>query len=152
MSVKYLLLIVAAFAVLSVAIGFGQANHFSICSPGCNTTVVWWNETVNVTGTASADQSVTARIDGTTVCQTNTGGGGWNCTFDAPREAGDYNLSVTVGSTTDDSTLTVRPIYGFEPIGTISRFVIEVPSAIQEPSGGVNTVVSRLTVSRGILT
>lgn len=105
---------------------------------------------MNVTGIGGANDAVTARIDGKTACTTTASSSGhWNCTFLAPHEVGKYNLSVTVGSTADESTLTVRPTYGFEPVGTLSRFVFEIPFVIQEPSGVVRSVLARLTVSKG---
>lgn len=150
MEVKYFVIAVVASSIYLLAISFVQATHFSTCSPGCNTTIVWWNDTVNVTGNGSATVSVTARIGGTTVCSTTTGASGWwNCTFTAPQQVGKYNLSVTVGTVTDDSTLTVKPVYGEEPTGTAAKFVLETPSAIQEPSGRIRDVLSRLIISRG---
>ena len=150
MVVKYLVLVAFSSLIFLAMMSFVQANHFSVCSPGCNTTIVWWNDTVNVTGSNGADASVTVRLDGTTACTTTVVvGGSWNCTFTAPREVGSYNISVTVGSTTDDSTLIVRPNYGEEPTGTASRFVLETPLAMQEPSSEIRTLLTRLTVSQG---
>jgi hypothetical protein len=62
---------------------------------------------------------------------------------------GSYNLSVAVGSSVDQSTLFVRPTFGREATGAVSRLVIETPFAVQEPSGQINALVTRLTVSRG---
>ncbi len=148
--VKYLVLIVALSAAFVSVASSVQANHFSICSPGCNTTVVWWNDTVNVTGVGTNLASVTARVDGVTACATTTSStGNWNCSFIAPQGIGDYNLSVAVGSTVDDFVLKVRPSFGQKPVGSASRFVLETPWAIQEPSGKIRSLVVRLTVSRG---
>lgn len=150
MEVKYLVVAAFASAFFVGALGFVQANHFSTCSPGCNSTVVWWNDTVNVTGIDVAGATMTARIDGKTACTTTaSSSGNWNCTFTAPQEIGKYNLSVANGTAADDIVLTVRPGYGEKPTGTAQKFVLETPSAIQEPSGRIRTLLARLVVSRG---
>jgi len=148
--VKYLACAVVLFLALVAIVGMVDASHFSVCSPACNTTVIWWNDTVNLTGTGGAAVAVTARVNGVTACATTTAASGnWNCNFIGPQSVGDYNLSVAVGSTVDDLTLSVRPSYGEKPTGSASRFVLEIPSAIQEPSGRLITLLTRLTISRG---
>lgn len=150
MEIKYPLAGVALLAFSITVIGLVQANHFSICSPGCNSTVVWWNDTVNVTGVGSALASVTARLNGVTACTTTTSASGnWNCSFPAPYEVGRYNLSVAVGTAADDSVLAVKPSYGVQPASGTSRFVLEVPETVQEPSGRINNLIARLFVYRG---
>lgn len=109
-----------------------------------------WNDTVNVTGVGDNGVSVTARLDGATICTAIVGSSGiWSCNFLAPLTIGSYNLSLTVGSTVTDHILAVRPTYGEEPTGTTSRSVLELPMLIQEPSGIIRTIISRLKVSRG---
>lgn len=151
MEVKYLLILVFAGAFILLISDSGFANHFSICAPGCNSTVVWWNDTLNVTGSRGGSDAVTVSIDGSTRCSIPSGSAGtWSCVMQAPMEVGSYNLSVSVGSITDESTLLVRPTFGREATGAISRLVIETPFAVQEPSGSINSLLTRLTVSRGL--
>lgn len=150
MEVKYLVIVVGVAAALLSFVESVQANHFLTCSPGCNTTTVWWNDSVSVNGTGAVATAVAARVNGITACTTTSSSTGfWNCTFSAPTGVGNYNLSVAVGSAADDITLKVRPSYGEKPTGTAQRFVIEIPSVIQEPSGVLKMLVSRLTVSHG---
>jgi hypothetical protein len=152
MEVKYLVLCIIAGAIFLFVMTFVEANHFSVCSPNCNVTVVWWNDTLNVTSVSNVDGTATVRVDGKTFCSVSiTNGQGWSCAFQAPMRIGTYNLSVAYsGGTSDDVLLVVRPTFGKENTGSASRFVSENLWAMQEPSGDITNVISRLTVSKGI--
>lgn len=152
MEVKYLVPCLFACAFFIFITTFAEANHFSVCSPSCNVTVVWWNDTLNINSVSDVDGTATVRIDGVIACSTPiTNGQSWSCNTLAPMRIGTYNLSVAYsGGTSDDVLLVVRPTFGQQNTGSASRFVSETPWAMQEPSGDITNVVARLTVSRGI--
>lgn len=116
-----------------------------------NYTTFWWNDSVNVTGEGAEGESVTVVVDGVTKCSTNIPSSNiWGCRFYTPFSIGSYNLSVTAGSLVEYTTFFVSPIYGTKPTGSLSRFVLETPFAMQEPSGAISSIIARLTISRGI--
>lgn len=120
----------------------------------------WWNDSVTVmgnatytNGTAIASAQVNMTTSKTRCSNTTESDGEYFCTFRAPLEIGTYNLTVNVTNSTGTSnynytTLTVRPKYGENVIGTTGRIVYEIPFVIQEPSGRIRVVVIRVTAWR----
>lgn len=150
MEVKSFVLAVMVPAAMILFAVSTEAVQFSTCSPGCNVTSVWWNDTVNITGVGTALAAVSSNISGSPACSTTTSAtGNWNCTFLAPNDVGTYNLSVAVGASVDSSLLKVKPSYGQVPSGTASRSVLEIPLAMEQPSGRISVILSRLIVSHG---
>lgn len=120
----------------------------------------WWNDSVTVMGNATytngtAIKSERVNVTSTKINCANTTdtSGQYFCTFRTPLEIGTYNLTVNVTNSTGTSnynytTLTVKPKYGENVIGTTGRIVYEIPFVIQEPSGRIRVVVIRVTAWR----
>ena len=114
-----------------------------------NPSVAFWNDTINASGLVSGGDSVNVIIEGNSVCSlTASSEGYFNCTFFAPLEVGTYNVTVTYPGQAQYFDLNVRPTYGSEPIGTTPRAVLEIPIVSQEPSGMINNILTRITISR----
>ncbi len=110
---------------------------------------VLWNESVNLKGNINQFTSITAYLDNKIICSTTSDSlGNWNCNFNAPLEIGTYNLMVKYGNITLNKEFYVKFSYGFEPVGIEPRYVFEAPNIIQEPSGNINKIITRIKVSR----
>jgi hypothetical protein len=120
-----------------------------------NTSKFWWNDSVYASGlaaytngTAYTGDTFFFSINGVTQCSgTTNSSGGWDCTFRAPTEIGSHEarISLVAASTSNTTTLRVRPNYGPTPTGTSDRTVYENPFFIQDMNGKLKMVMVRIT-------
>jgi hypothetical protein len=158
MKLKLLILIVL-ISLMLISISFA-ANEGTV-TLSLNSTKVWWNDTVNASGTATYSNGTA--ISGTAVLKvsdvqmcsyTVDASGFWNCTFRAPDEVKAYTVSVNVtnatgSSFTNSTTLNVAPNYGASVGGTSDRVVYEQPMLIQDLNGTIKKIWVRITTWRG---
>jgi len=124
-----------------------------IVTIGLNSSKVWWNDSVFASGilqytngTAISGDSYTFYMNGISQCGGSTNSsGGWSCTFRAPIEIGSFVATVSTSSTSNSTTLYVRPKYGPTPSGTSDRTVYENPFFIQDMNGKLKMVMVRIT-------
>jgi hypothetical protein len=125
-----------------------------------NATKVWWNDSVNASGTAryangtGISGSVSIEVDGYIQNCPPTTDGNWSCVFNAPLKIGSYLVTVKITNSTgfvfqNSTSLGVSPYYGKKPIGTVSRIVYELPMLIQDLNGEIRVVFARIMVWRG---
>jgi len=118
-----------------------------------NSSKVWWNDSVYASGlslysngTVDVGSTYTFYINGANQCGGSTNSsGGWSCTFRAPIEIGSFTATVSTSSTSNSTTLYVRPKYGETPSGTSDRAVYENPFFIQDMNGKLKMVMVRIT-------
>jgi hypothetical protein len=118
-----------------------------------NSSKVWWNDSVYASGlslysngTVDVGSTYTFYINGANQCGGSTNSsGGWSCTFRAPIEIGSFAATVSTSSTSNSTTLYVRPKYGPTPSGTSDRTVYENPFFIQDMNGKLKMVMVRIT-------
>jgi hypothetical protein len=147
----------------------GPTNTFLVFQNGTvtinlNATVVWWGEGVEVWGQAYYVDTnnpinlsaVAVKINGKTMCTDTTDINGlYGCSFEAPKNVGDYTLKVEV---TDKDTgkviynttaFYVRLIYGGtererEEAENVACY--QVPRLIQNPDGTIEKVMVTVCV------
>ena len=126
-------------------------NITSFTTLALSATTAWWNDSVTATGKAQStdgsvipDATVNLTVADRSCSNTTDANGEWICAFNAPLELGDHTVAVTItkGGTviTNSTTLTVKLIYGTEPVGATERIVHKVPVMIQEPTGRIRKV------------
>jgi hypothetical protein len=158
MKLKLLILIVLVL-LMFISISFAASEGTVTLS--LNSTKVWWNDTVNASGTAIYSNGTP--ISGTFVFKVNDvqtcsysvdANGFWNCTFRAPDEIKAYTVLVNVTNATgysfaNSTILNVAPNYGRSVVGTIDRVVYEQPMLIQDLNGTIKKIWVRITTWRG---
>lgn len=151
---------------LSLLITLSFAANSDTVAINLNATKVWWNDSVNASGTAKYNSG--AGIVGTVSLTVDSTGqscldqpspstdanGNWNCTFNAPIKIGSYTVTVVVTNSTgsqfqNSTALAVAPYYGKTPVGSIDRIVYELPMMIQDMNGEIRTVFARIMVWKG---